>query len=94
FEFQIHLAKKHNLPIVIHSRNSFDEIFEVLNRHKDPKLKGIFHCFSGTYEEATRAIELGFLLGIGGVVTFKNGKIDQFINQIPLQYLVLETDSP
>lgn len=94
FEKQIDWAIEKDLPIVIHGRESFDEIFEVLERKKHPKLRGIFHCFSGNLEQAQRAINLNFVLGIGGVVTFKNGKIDQFLNQIPLDKIVLETDSP
>jgi len=94
FEQQIDWAIEKDLPIVIHSRESFDETFEVLERKKHPKLRGIFHCFSGNLEQARQAIDLQFVLGIGGVVTFKNGKIDQFLNQIPLDKIVLETDSP
>lgn len=94
FEQQIDWAIEKDLPIVIHTRNSFDETFAVLERKKDPKLRGIFHCFSGNLEQAQHALDLGFLLGIGGVVTFKNGKIDQFLAQIPLEHIVLETDSP
>lgn len=94
FKTQIGWAKEKRLPIVIHCRNSFDEIFEVLEEEKDDKLYGIFHCFSGTKEQAERAIDFNMKLGIGGVVTFKNGKIDQFLNQIPLKNIVLETDSP
>ena len=94
FEQQIDWAIEKDIPIVIHSRESFDETFEVLERKKHPKLRGIFHCFSGTLEQANHAIDLQFLLGIGGVVTFKNGKIDQFLSQIPLDKIVLETDSP
>lgn len=94
FEQQIDWAIERDLPIVIHTRESFDETFEVLERKKNPKLRGIFHCFSGNLEQAKHAIDLGFLLGIGGVVTFKNGKIDQFLNEIPLENIVLETDSP
>ena len=94
FEQQIDWAIERDLPIVIHTRESFDEVFEVLDRKKHPKLRGIFHCFSGDLEQAKRAIALGFILGIGGVVTFKNGKIDQFLNEIPLDKIVLETDSP
>jgi TatD DNase family protein len=88
------LAKKYKLPIVIHCREAFDEIFEILEVEKSDDLFGIFHCFSGTYEQALQAISYNMKLGIGGVVTFKNGKIDQFINQIDLNHLVLETDSP
>lgn len=94
FKHQIRLAKKHNLPIVIHCRESFDEIFEVLEEEKEDTLFGIFHCFTGTLEQAHRAISFNMKLGIGGVVTFKNGGIDQFINQIDLKHIVLETDSP
>ena len=94
FEQQIDWAIEKDLPIVIHTRSSFDEVFEVLDRKKHSKLRGIFHCFSGDLEQAKRAIDLGFILGIGGVVTFKNGKIDQFLHEIPLDKIVLETDSP
>ncbi|MGO3182570.1 MAG: TatD family hydrolase [Aequorivita sp.] len=94
FKEQIQLAKKYKLPIVIHCRDAFDEIFEVLETEKDDDLFGIFHCFTGTKEQAERAISLNMKLGIGGVVTFKNGKIDTFLNQIPLKHIVLETDSP
>ena len=94
FKRQIQLAKKYQLPIVIHCREAFDEIFEILESEKSDDLFGIFHCFSGTYEQALQAISYNMKLGIGGVVTFKNGKIDQFINQIDLSHIVLETDSP
>ncbi|MDR6156566.1 TatD DNase family protein [Chryseobacterium sp. SLBN-27] len=94
FEQQIDWAIEKDLPIVIHTRESFDETFEVLERKKHPKLRGIFHCFSGNLEQAKHAVNLNFILGIGGVVTFKNGKIDQFLNEIPLNKIVLETDSP
>jgi TatD DNase family protein len=94
FRRQIQFAKKHKLPIVIHCREAFDEIFEILEEEKSDDLFGIFHCFSGTYEQALQAISYNMKLGIGGVVTFKNGKIDQFINQIDLKHIVLETDSP
>jgi TatD DNase family protein len=94
FRRQIQWAKKYKLPIVIHCREAFDEIFEILEEEKSEDLFGIFHCFSGTYEQALQAISYNMKLGIGGVVTFKNGKIDQFINQIDLKHLVLETDSP
>lgn len=94
FEKQIDWAIEKYLPIVIHTRNSFDETFEVLENKNHSKLRGIFHCFSGDLDQAKHAIALGFSLGIGGVVTFKNGKIDQFLNEIPLDKIVLETDSP
>ena len=94
FTFQIRLAIKHDLPIVIHCREAFDEIFEILDKENCNKLRGVFHCFTGTLEQAKRAIDLDFVLGIGGVVTFKNGGIDKFLNQIDLKHIVLETDSP
>ena len=94
FTWQIQLAKKHQLPIVIHCREAFEEVFEVLESEKGDDLFGIFHCFSGTEAQAHRAIGYGLHLGIGGVVTFKNGNIDKFLKNIDLQYIVLETDSP
>jgi len=94
FRFQIQLAKQHKLPIVIHCRDAFDEIFEILEEEKGDDLFGIFHCFTGTLEQALKAISFNMKLGIGGVVTFKNGKIDQFLSQIELKHIVLETDAP
>jgi TatD DNase family protein len=94
FKHQIHLAKKYRLPIAIHCRDAFDEIFEVLEAEKDEDLFGIFHCFTGTLKQAHQAISYNMKLGIGGVVTFKNGKIDSFLSEIDLKYIVLETDSP
>lgn len=94
FVHQIRLAKKHQLPIAIHCRESFDEIFEILEQEKGDDLFGIFHCFTGTLGQAHRALSYNMKLGIGGVATFKNGKIDQFLNQIDLKHIVLETDSP
>jgi len=94
FKYQIQLAKKYKLPIVIHCREAFNEIFEILETEKDNDLFGIFHCFTGDLEQAHQAISYNMKLGIGGVATFKNGKIDQFLNQIELKHIVLETDSP
>jgi len=94
FKTQIKWAKEKNLPIVIHCRDAFDEIFEVLEDVKDENLFGIFHCFTGSLEQANRAISYNMKLGIGGVVTFKNGGIDKFLNEIEIQNIVLETDSP
>ena len=94
FKHQIRLAKQYQLPIVIHCRDAFDEIFEVLETEKSEELFGIFHCFTGDLEQAKRAISFNMKLGIGGVVTFKNGGIDKFLNQIDLKHIVLETDSP
>jgi len=94
FEEQIKLAIDYDLPIVIHSRDSFDEIFKVLEKFKSEKLRGIFHCFTGNIDQAYRIIDLNFHIGIGGVLTFKNGKISEFLNEIPINKIVLETDSP
>ena len=94
FKTQIQLAKKHQLPIVIHCRDALDEVFEVLETEKGDELYGIFHCFTGTEAQAQKAISYNMKLGIGGVVTFKNGKIDTFLNKYDLKYIVLETDSP
>ena len=94
FKYQIQLAKQYRLPIVIHCREAFDEIFDVLETEKGDNLFGIFHCFTGNYEQAQKAISFNMKLGIGGVVTFKNGGIDKFMGQIDLKHIVLETDSP
>lgn len=94
FKEQINWAKDLELPIVIHCREAFDEVFEVLDAEKDEKLRGILHCFTGNIEQAKRAIDFGFYLGIGGVVTYKNSGLDEVLKQIPLSNIVLETDSP
>lgn len=94
FKRQIQLAKSKNLPIVIHCRDAFDEVFEVLESEKGEDLYGIFHCFTGNKEQALKAISYNMKLGIGGVVTFKNGGLDKFLAEIPLKYIVLETDAP
>tara|TARA_R110001632_G_scaffold114733_4_gene226152 strand:- start:17153 stop:17917 length:765 start_codon:yes stop_codon:yes gene_type:complete len=94
FQIQIQWAKEKKLPIVIHCRDAFDEIFEILELEKGDDLRGIFHCFTGTLEQAEKAISYNMKLGIGGVATFKNGKIDKFLNQIDIKHIVLETDAP
>ena len=94
FRIQIQWAKEKKWPIVIHCREAFDEIFEILEQEVNDDLRGIFHCFTGNLEQAEKAISFNMKLGIGGVVTFKNGKINQFLNQISLEHIVLETDSP
>lgn len=94
FRTQISWAKDLNLPIDIHCREAFDEVFEILEELKDEKLFGIFHCFTGTIEQAQRAIDLGFKLGIGGVVTFKKAGLDLVVKELDLQHIVLETDAP
>lgn len=94
FRTQIQWAKEYNLPIVIHCRKGFDEVFEILEEEADERLRGVFHCFGGTLDQAERALNLGMKLGIGGVVTFKNAKLASVIQQLPLDALVLETDAP
>jgi TatD DNase family protein len=95
FRIQIDLAKRHHLPIIIHVRDSFNEVFEIVDELNDSSLTGIFHCFSGTYEQAQKIIEYGgFKLGIGGVVTFKNSGLAEIVSKINLEHLVLETDAP
>ncbi|HIA06385.1 MAG TPA: TatD family deoxyribonuclease [Flavobacteriales bacterium] len=95
FARQIELAKELALPIIIHCRESFDEIFEIVDRLNDERLSGIFHCFTGDLSQANRIIDYGrFKLGMGGVLTFKNSGLDKTIVDVPLQHLVLETDSP
>ena len=95
FRHQIRLAKANNLPFVIHCRDAFDEIFEILDEENDENMRGIFHCFTGNLEQAQKIINYGgFKLGIGGVVTFKNAGLDKVVEQISLEHLVLETDAP
>ena len=94
FKTQIQWAKERKMPINIHCRDAFDEVFEILEEEKSDDLYGIFHCFTGNFEQAKQAISLNMKLGIGGVVTFKNGKIDTFLHEIPLTEIVLETDAP
>lgn len=94
FKKQIAWAKDLGLPIVIHCREAFDEVFEVLDSEKEERLRGIFHCFTGDLSQAKRAIDLNFYLGIGGVVTYKKAGLDLVLADIPLSNIVLETDSP
>ncbi len=94
FQTQLQWAKQYKLPVSIHIRDAFDEVFEIVEQEQSADLRGVFHCFTGTLEQAKHAVDLGFYLGIGGVVTFKNGKIDQFLNQIALENIVVETDAP
>ncbi len=91
---QIGWAKELDLPIVLHCRESMDETIEIIREEHDGKLSGIFHCFTGNLTQAMQIIEMGFLLGIGGVATYKNGGLDQVIPHLSLDYLVLETDAP
>ncbi len=90
----IRLAKETNLPLIIHARNSFEELFEIMDRENDDSLTGIFHAFTGNIEQANHIIGYGFMLGIGGIVTFKNSGLDAVIKEIDPKHLVLETDAP
>jgi TatD DNase family protein len=94
FRTQINLAKELNLPIVIHCRDAFDEVYNILLEEKDEKLRGIFHCFTGSAQQAEKIIGLGFFLGIGGVVTYKNSGLDKVVASLNPEHIVLETDSP
>lgn len=94
FKVQVRLAHQHGFPIVIHCRKSFTETVALLEELAIPGLRGIFHCFSGDLQDARKVIELNFLLGISGVVTFKNGGLDQVLPAIDLAHVVLETDCP
>jgi TatD DNase family protein len=94
FRYQIELAKKENLPIVIHARESFDEIFEIMHEVNDDNLKGVFHAFTGDNDQADQIVEWGFKIGIGGIVTFKNAGLDKVVHNIDINHIVLETDSP
>lgn len=94
FEQQIKWALQYDIPVVIHSRNSTDECIEVIGQHQKGNLKGVFHCFSGSLEQAKKIIDLGFYMGIGGVVTFKNSGLDVVLKEIGLSNIVMETDAP
>lgn len=95
FQKQVQWAKERNMPVIIHTRNSFNEVMEIIEEEKDERLKGIFHCFSGNADDARRIMDLKtFKMGIGGVVTYKNSTLPQVLKEVPLSCLVLETDSP
>jgi len=94
FKEQIRLARELGLAIIIHSRDSLDITIEEVTKLQDGRLKGIFHCFNGSVDQGKKIIDLGFHLGIGGVVTFKNAGVDRTVKQLPLSNMVLETDSP
>jgi len=94
FRSQISLAKKYDLPVVIHARDSFDEIFNIMEDVIDDKLNGVFHAFTGNNEQAKKITEWGFKIGLGGILTFKNSGLDKVVNNIDINHIVLETDSP
>ena len=94
FGYQLDLAVKHGLPLVIHTRNSMDIALSMVEERHDTRLRGVFHCFSGNTNQAQRAIRLGFMLGIGGVVTYKNSGLQTVVEHTGLEHLLLETDAP
>ena len=94
FREHIRLALQHNLPLIVHVRESFDEVFQVLEQMHQPGLRGVFHCFTGDAAQARRAIALGFRLGIGGVLTYKKSALPEVMQQVDVQHIVLETDAP
>lgn len=94
FEKHIELACNYNLPLVIHSRNSLNEIFDILEKYKKQNLQGVFHCFPGNVEQAYEAVKFGFMIGVGGVVTYKNSKLADVVEKVDLKHLLLETDAP
>jgi len=94
FHLQIELALEYNRPIVIHSRNAVDECIEVVRQHRSGKLKGIFHCFSGSLTQAQMIVDIGLYLGMGGVITYKNSGLAEVVSEISLENMVLETDAP
>ena len=94
FRYQIQLAKKYKLPVAIHVRKSFDEVWNIIKTEIGPDLKGVFHCFPGDEMQARRVIEAGFLLGIGGVVTFKNSGLQHVVAAVGVEHIILETDAP
>ena len=94
FETQLRWAKEHQLPVVIHSRNSFYEIYEILKPEVDENLRGVFHCFGGDLVEAKKILDLNFFLGVGGILTFKNSGLDKVIKNIPIEKILIETDAP
>ena len=94
FRRQLQLAKENRLPVSIHTRDSFDEIYRIVHEEHTDELSGVFHCFTGTPEQAKKIMDLGFKMGIGGILTFKNANLREVVKDIPLEFLVLETDAP
>jgi TatD DNase family protein len=93
-EFQFDLAEKFHKPVALHVRKAYNEMFEVLKRNSGKNLTGVFHCFGSSVQEARKAIDMGFYIGVGGVVTFKNATLAEVVRQIPLERILIETDAP
>ena len=94
FDYQLAYAKGKNLPVIIHCRNAFSNIMDVMSSYKDSGLTGVFHCFSEDYEAAKRVVDMGFYIGVGGVLTYKKSTLPEVVTKIPLTSILLETDSP
>ena len=94
FRRQLRLAKTYRLPVAIHTRDSFDEIYPIVLEELTNDLMGVFHCFTGTSDQALKIIDVGFMMGIGGIITFKNSGLAEIVSGIPIEHLVLETDAP
>jgi len=94
FEYQIALAKEHKLAVNIHSRDALDHTIEIMSKHQDGNMKAIFHCFNGTVKQGKKIVDQGYFMGIGGVVTYKNAGVGEVVSQLPLENMVIETDSP
>ncbi|MBT8233152.1 MAG: TatD family hydrolase [Saprospiraceae bacterium] len=94
FEQQIAWAKEFDLPVIIHSRDSLDLTIEIIAKHQDGKLKGIFHCFNGTVDQCKKVVDLNFMMGLGGVITFKKANLEEMVRFMPISNMVLETDAP
>ncbi len=94
FKTQLNWAVEMKLPVAIHTRNSFEDAIAIVEEFKPKGLTGVFHCFSGSTDDAKRVMDTGFYMGIGGVVTFKNGGLDKILPDVPMDFLILETDSP
>ncbi len=94
FETQVKWAKEFDLPVIIHARDAMDLTIDIIEKHQTGKLRGIFHCFTGNTDQAFKIMKLGFYMGIGGILTYKNSGLKQVVHQIPIEYMVLETDSP
>ncbi len=94
FSKQIQWAKELNLPVIIHARDAIDLTIDIIDKYQDGSLKGIFHCFTGNINQAFKIMKLGFHMGIGGILTYKNSGLKEIVSQIPMEFLLLETDAP
>lgn len=93
-DFQLNYAVDHNLPVIIHCRNAFNEIYDIVKTYKDKNLRGVFHCFSESVEDAAKVVDLGFMIGVGGVLTYKKSTLPNVVTKISSRNIILETDCP